>query len=351
MIKLENIYKTYRTSQGHVEALIDVSLSVQRGEIFGVIGKSGAGKSTLIRCVNLLERPDQGSVWVDDQNIMQLSTKALRSVRHKIGMIFQHFNLLNTRTVYQNVSFPLQLVGKNKKEIQKIVMPLLELTGLVEKTNVYPSQLSGGQKQRVAIARALATNPSILLCDEMTSALDPETTASILQLIKNINQQFNLSVLLITHEMEVIKTIADRVAVIDHGKIIEQNRVLNLFKYAQTDIAKKFMHAAIRVNIPEKLIDKLHAAAIPNAYTLLRLDFIGKTAAEPIVNDLIKHFDIQINIIEAHLEMLSNETVGALLVAALAEPAEIHRGIAYLIEKGLQVEVLGYVDSHDWFTR
>jgi D-methionine transport system ATP-binding protein len=350
LIKLENIYKTYRTPQGQVEALTAVNLAVQRGEIFGVIGKSGAGKSTLIRCVNLLERPDQGAVWVDGQDIMQLSTNDLRLARHKIGMIFQHFNLLNIRTVYHNVSFPLELLGKAKQEIKKIVMSLLELTGLTDKMNAYPSQLSGGQKQRVAIARALATNPSVLLCDEMTSALDPETTASILQLIKNINRQFNLSVLLITHEMDVIKAIVDRVAVIDQGKIIEENNVLNLFKNPQTAIAKRFTHSAIHIKIPESLINKLQTSVIPNAYTLLRLDFIGKTAAEPIINDLIKHFDLQINIIEAHLEMLRGETIGAMLLAAFADPAEIHRGIAYLIEKGLQVEVVGYVERNDWLT-
>lgn len=348
MIQLENISKTYHTARGEILALADISLTVQRGEIFGVIGKSGAGKSTLIRCINLLERPDRGSVRVNQQEVTALSAKALRQLRHKIGMIFQEFNLLATRTVYQNISFPLELIGKNKKEIQQIIMPLIELTGLTEKIHVYPSQLSGGQKQRVAIARALATQPDVLLCDEMTSALDPETTSSILQLIKDIHQQFNLSVFLITHEMEVIKAIANRVAVIDHGKIIEQNDVVNLFKNPQTEIAKKFTQSAIRVSIPENLVNKLHKTPISNAYALLRLDFIGKTVAEPIIHGLIKHFNIQVNILEAHVEVLRNETIGAMIIAVLADAAELHRGMAYLIEKGLQVEVLGYVEQHDW---
>ena len=350
LIELIHIDKTYHTQAGAVAALIDVSLSVARGEIFGVIGKSGAGKSTLIRCVNLLERPDRGSVRVNGQELTQLSTKALRLARHQIGMVFQHFNLLNTRNVYDNVAFPLQLLGKNNSDIKKTVMPLLELTGLTQKRTVYPSQLSGGQKQRVAIARALATNPAVLLCDEMTSALDSETTQSILQLIKNINREFNLSVLLITHQMSVVKTIADRVAVMDHGKIIEQNDVVNLFKWPKMALTKKFTHAAIQVRIPDALQGKVNTVVIENAYTLLRIDFIGKTAAEPVINDLIKRFDLQINIIEAHLETLRHETIGAMLVAARANPDEIKRGIAFLSEKGLPVEVLGYVNSHDWIT-
>lgn len=238
MIELRNVDKSYCTQNGLIHALRNINLTVSPGEIFGVIGKSGAGKSTLARCVNLLERPDSGSVIVNGQELMTLSKKQLRLARRNIGMVFQHFNLLNTRTVYQNVAFPLQLLKMDRAAIKARIMPLLELTGLDRHLKTYPSQLSGGQKQRVAIARALATQPKVLLCDEMTSALDSETTAAILQLIKEVKVKFNLSILLITHEMLVIKSLADRVAVIDHGEIVEQGTIKNIFQYPKTNVAK-----------------------------------------------------------------------------------------------------------------
>lgn len=348
MIKLENIYKNYQTKDKSIPALMNINLSVAPGEIFGVMGRSGAGKSTLIRCVNLLERPDSGSVWVNNWELLQLSPKQLRQARHHIGMIFQHFNLLNTRTVYENVALPLELLGQSKKTISTTVMPLLELVGLSAKAPVFPHQLSGGQKQRVGIARALATKPKVLLCDEMTSALDPETTASILALIKNINRQFNLSVLLITHEMDVIKSIADRVAIMDSGKIVEQSDVLSLFKDPQTEIAKKFVYSGIKKRIPEKLANKIKSVLMQDADTLLSINFMGKTAAEPIIHGLIKKFDLPVNIIEAHLELLRQETIGVMLISVQAEPHKIQQGIQYLTQQGLTVEIIGYVDRNDW---
>lgn len=351
MIQLDNISKAFHTKQGAVLALSDISLSVGASEIMGVIGKSGAGKSTLIRCVNLLERPDHGSVRVNNQNLMRLSNHDLRLARHRIGMIFQHFNLLNTRTVYDNVAFPLQLIGKNKRDIKTMVMPLLELTGMIGKANAYPAELSGGQKQRVGIARALATKPSVLLCDEMTSALDPETTQVILQLIKKINREFKLSVLLITHEMTVIKAIADRVAVLDHGRIIEQNDVLNLFKNPKHALTQSLTQASVGVQLPEVLQMKIKQTPIADGLVILRLRFIGKAAAEPMIHDLIKKFDVEVNIIEAHLELLHRETIGTMLIAMQAQLTEVGRSIIYLKAKQLQVEVLGYVDRHDWLNR
>ena len=229
MIELRQLNKTYPSKTGPFTALTNINLTVKPGEIFGVIGKSGAGKSSLIRCVNLLERPTSGSVNIDGHDLTKLSPKKLRQIRGQIGMIFQHFNLLNNRTVLDNVALPLELTGKDRITIRKEVLPLLELVGLSDKQRAYPSQLSGGQKQRVAIARALSTRPKVLLCDEMTSALDPKTTRSILELIQSINQQFKLSILLITHEMNVIKTIADRVAVLDHGRIIEESDVFLIY--------------------------------------------------------------------------------------------------------------------------
>src|SRR3990167_9937966 len=234
MIELNNVNKIYSGKSDDHHALKNINLHVKAGEIVGVICKSGAGKSTLIRCVNLLERPTSGSVRVNGVELTTLNPSQLRQARHQIGMIFQHFNLLATRTVYHNVAFPLQLLKKPKKEIEKIVSELLEKVGLSNRRDAYPNQLSGGQKQRVAIARALATKPQVLLCDEMTSALDPETTDDILQLIRNINQEYHLSILCITHEMHVIKSIADRVAVISHGEIVECANLVDLFKNPKT---------------------------------------------------------------------------------------------------------------------
>ncbi|HLB55791.1 MAG TPA: ATP-binding cassette domain-containing protein [Coxiellaceae bacterium] len=246
MIELYNINKIYSNQSGKIHALNNINLSVAPGEIVGVIGKSGAGKSTLIRCVNLLEKPTSGFVRVNNIELTTLNAAQLRQARHQIGMIFQHFNLLATRNVFDNVAFPLTLLKKSKKEINKIVSTLLEKVGLSDKRNVFPHHLSGGQKQRVAIARALATNPKVLLCDEMTSALDLETTYDILKLIRNINQDLGLSILCITHEMSVIKAIADRVAVIDQGEIIECATAVDLFKNPQTEITKRLIQLEMR---------------------------------------------------------------------------------------------------------
>ncbi len=302
MITLENVNKTYSSKAGTITALTDINLSVASGEIFGVIGKSGAGKSTLIRCVNLLERPTSGSVKIDGRELTTLSTKALSEVRHSVGMVFQHFNLLSTRTAYENIAMPLQLLGKSKAEIDQSVMPLLELTGLKERADSYPSQLSGGQKQRVAIARALATKPKVLLCDEMTSSLDPETTMSILDLIKDINSQMDLSILLITHEMEVIKSITDHVAVLDDGKIIEQSDIVTLFKHPKTDIAKRFIQSTVSPELPKLLSQQLKPEPLPDGHTVIRVAFTGNAAAEPVIDQLIRSYEVRINILQANLE-------------------------------------------------
>lgn len=345
MIELKNVNKTY---DGDSFALTDVNLTVNPGDIYGVIGKSGAGKSTLIRCVNLLERPTSGVVNVDGQDLMTLSQKQLRQARHNIGMIFQHFNLLSTRTVYDNIALPLELLKKSKADIEKAVTPLLELTGLTTRKNAYPSQLSGGQKQRVAIARALATRPKVLLCDEMTSALDPETTASILDLLKDINEQMQLSILLITHEMEVIKSIADYVAVIDKGRIIEQNNVVSIFKNPQTDMAKRLTQSALKPDLPKLLARKLQAERIVDGRTIIRIAFTGQSAARPILDDLIRHYNVQVNILQANLEFLHHDTIGMMIISARGGEKEINQAMSYLVAKDLGVEVLGYVATDDW---
>ncbi|MGF7185568.1 D-methionine transport system ATP-binding protein [Desulfitispora alkaliphila] len=241
MIKLEQVSKVYTAKKNTVQALNQVNLSIDKGTIYGIMGLSGAGKSTLIRCINLLEKPNSGRVLIDNCDLTKLDDKALREARKKIGMIFQHFNLLSSRTVYENVAFPLEIAGLSKEEIKTSVDELLSLVGLSEKSSSYPSELSGGQKQRVGIARALANEPKVLLCDEATSALDPETTQSILSLLKDINKKFGLTIVIITHEMHVIKDICDRVAIIDNGHIVEEAAVLKVFTEPQTEVAKKFV--------------------------------------------------------------------------------------------------------------
>jgi len=241
MIKIQNIYKIFKTESTQVKALDDISLTINQGEIYGIIGLSGAGKSTLIRTINRLETPTSGSIQIDDADLTTLSEKKLRLQRQKIGMIFQHFNLLSSRTVAGNIAFPLEIAKKEKQSHDTIVNKLLERVGLSDKRDAYPSQLSGGQKQRVAIARALANEPNILLCDEATSALDPKTTNSILQLLKEINKQTGITVVLITHEMNVIHEICDKVAIIEHGKIIESGPVASIFKNPTTTTGKDFV--------------------------------------------------------------------------------------------------------------
>ncbi len=343
MIELRNISKTYATASGHVQALDQINLQVAAGEICGVIGRSGAGKSTLIRCVNLLERPTTGEVIVDGQHLLELSPMQLRQARHNIGMVFQHFNLLASRTVFQNVAFQLELLGKSKDVIEKTVMSFLELTGLVGKRDSYPSQLSGGQKQRVAIARALVTNPKVLLCDEMTSSLDPETTRSILDLIKRINRELKLSILLITHEMQVIKLISDHVAVIDGGRIVENADVVSLFKNPTNDVARQFIQGDLHAHIPEELRQQLTHDPLVGGRTLIQIAFIGKTATQPVIESLVKRAKVHVNILQANLEFLRSETIGIMTITLQGESADCDEAIAFLRKLELKVEVLGYV--------
>lgn len=348
MIELRNISKSFLTKTGALHALQDINLSVSAGEICGVIGKSGAGKSTLVRCVNLLERPDQGNVLIHGQSMLTLSAQELRQARHQIGMVFQHFNLLRSRTVYDNVAFPLELMQKSKQEIQQAILPLLELVGLVDRLHAYPHQLSGGQKQRVAIARALATKPMLLLCDEMTSALDPQTTRSILELVKDINAKMNLTILLITHEMEVIKRICDKVAVIDGGKIVEQGDVLQIFRQPRHDVTRSLTQAAFHLELPEILAQKIQAKPSEGCSTLLQISFIGDTASQPLMNNLIRDYNLQINILQSDLEIVHTQPVGMMLVAVSGSEKEVELGREHLESIRLTVEVVGYVARDDW---
>lgn len=340
MIELINVFKRFKTKNKTIQALSGVSLTVDKGEIFGVIGTSGAGKSTLIRCVNLLERPNEGQVIVDNVELTKLSDAQLTLERRKIAMIFQHFNLLSSRTVFDNVAFPLELEGKPKSEISEKVNGLLELVGLSEKAKDYPANLSGGQKQRVAIARALANDPKVLLCDEATSALDPATTKSILQLLKSINQKLNLTILLITHEMEVIKTICDKVAVIDHGQLAEQGKVEQIFIHPEKEIIKGFIQSSLNVGLPAIYQDAVGNDS-KDGNPLVKILVRGNDEQSSVIINLYEKFDIKAKIISAQLEYVGHLSFGVLLLEL--KEGNINEALAYLENEYANAEILGYV--------
>lgn len=343
MIYIKNVSKNYQSSTGEVSALSAVNLTVDKGQIFGVIGKSGAGKSTLIRCINLLEQPSSGSIQIDDIDITALSQKALCTERQKIGMIFQHFNLLSSKTVFDNIALPLRLANAKKQHIETKVNELLELTGLANKRDSYPAQLSGGQKQRVAIARALTCDPHVLLCDEATSALDPHTTKNILNLLRDINKKYQLTILLITHEMNVIKEICDQVAVIDHGQIIEQGNVLQIFTHPQQNVTRELINTALRLDLPESIKEILAKEREPGHHPLVRFTFIGNEAGKPFLSKLAEELKIEFNILQANIELIHQKPVGIMLVQALVDEKELKQTLSYAEQQGLQTEVLGYV--------
>src|SRR3990167_7525713 len=345
MIILEHISKNYITSSSHIVALHDISLHIKAGEIYGVIGESGAGKSTLIRCVNLLEKPTAGNIIVDNEELTTLSASALRNARRKMGMIFQHFNLLHTRTVYGNIALPLELYGASRQQISQVIHPLLELTGLTDKKNHYPSQLSGGQKQRVAIARALASKPKVLLSDEATSALDPETTLTILELLKNIRDTLNLTILLITHEMAVIKACCDRVAILQHGKMIEDNEVGQFFAHPKTAVAKKFIVSTLQQSLPMAIAKHVVHQEQTNTHPVLRLWFFDSAATQPVMAQLVNQFKLKINILQANVEYIKEHAMGIMILAIDGEKKQLTKGIQHLIQLGVQVEILGHVPN------
>nr|WP_321166149.1 methionine ABC transporter ATP-binding protein [Bacillus sp. FJAT-28004] len=335
---MENVSKTYQQGKQNVHAVKDANLHIHKGEIFGIIGYSGAGKSTLLRCINFLERPTAGSVRVKDTELALLSEQQLRIMRRKIGMIFQNFNLLMSSTVYQNIASPLMLTGAPKKQIEARVNELLSLVGLSDKSDIYPAQLSGGQKQRVAIARALANEPEILLCDEATSALDPQTTDSILNLLLDIHRSYGITIVLITHEMYVVKKICDRVAVMEDGVIVEQGSVLELFTNPQTDTTRKFTKSVFDVDLPQELLHKANLPAVPRH--LLRISFIGETVSEPILADLTLRYQLRPSILYGNITKIKDTVFGFLLISLPGESAAIEEGIAYMVQSGMQVEVL-----------
>ena len=348
MIDLSHIEKVYDSPSGPVRAIKDISLHINRGEIYGIIGLNGAGKSTLVRCINLLERPTSGKVTVDGQDITAMSESQLRQARKSIGMIFQHFNLLSSATVYENVAFPLRLVNTPKEKIDKKVTELLELVGLADKANQYPSQLSGGQKQRVGIARALASEPKILLCDEATSALDPQTTKAILQLIRDINAKLKLTVVVITHEMQVIKDICDKVAVIDKGVIAEKGKVLDVFTNPQQPITKEFISVLLSNDLPVGFREReVHQEQFSGSILLIRITFIGESANEPVISRLIKNFDLNVGILFGSLDDIKGVPFGRLIISLDGRQLEIQEALEYVQKQNLKVEVIGYVSRHD----
>lgn len=306
MIAFHNVNKTFNKKHETIHALKNISFNINRNDIFGVIGYSGAGKSTLVRLVNDLESPTSGKVVVDNHEIHTYSDKALRTIKKDIGMIFQHFNLLNSATVFKNVAMPLILSKTNKKEIQQKVNEMLEFVGLSDKTSQYPNELSGGQKQRVAIARALVTNPKILLCDEATSALDPATTSSILKLLKNVNETFGITIMMITHEMSVIQKICNRVAVMEQGEVVEIGSVKDVFSHPKTQTAKNFVSTVIRTEPPAKLLQSFEETS---PYADYKLFLLSKQIERPIINELTHQYHLDVNILFSSMSEIQGDTV------------------------------------------
>ncbi|MGM3160972.1 methionine ABC transporter ATP-binding protein MetN [Dickeya undicola] len=343
MIELINITKVFQQKGRAITALDDVTLRVPAGQIYGVIGASGAGKSTLIRCVNLLERPTQGKVLIDGKDLMSLSESQLTRTRRQIGMIFQHFNLLSSRTVFGNVALPLELDNTPSAEIKQRVHQLLDLVGLADKHDAYPANLSGGQKQRVAIARALASNPKVLLCDEATSALDPATTRSILELLKDINRRLGLTILLITHEMDVVKRICDQVAVISDGRLIEQDTVSEVFSHPKTPLAQKFIQSTLHLDIPDDYQQRLSATSRPGSVPLLRMEFTGQSVDAPLLSEVARKFNVNNNIISAQMDYAGGVKFGIMLAEMHGQEADTQAAITFLQEHHVNIEVLGYV--------
>ena len=343
MIRLEHISKRFEVGKQTVDAIKDVSLCIEKGTIAGIIGFSGAGKSTLARCINLLERPTEGKVVVGDAELTALNEKQLREKRKKIGMIFQHFNLFASRTVYGNVAYPLRGSGRSRKEIEEKVRSLLDLVGLTDKANAYPSQLSGGQKQRVAIARALANDPEVLLSDEATSALDPETTRSILRLLKEVNRTLGITIVVITHEMQVVKEICHQVYVMEDGRVVEQGDVFQIFASPQQAITRRFVDSASNLShIQELLDDPARPIKLNPGDYLLRLNYLKRSTSEALISTLSRHFELDINILFGNIELIDGNPLGGLVVIAGGGHDKVTAATGYLSQRNVLVEVISH---------
>ena len=345
MIDLRGITQIYQGPQGPVEALRGIDLHITPGEVFGIIGRSGAGKSSLVRVINLLNRPTKGEVFVAGRDLTKLNDAQLREARRDIGMVFQHFNLLSSRTVFDNAALPLELAGMGQAAIRERVGPLLELVGLSHLADRYPAQISGGQKQRVGIARALASRPKVLLSDEATSALDPETTRSILDLLRQVNRELGVTVVLITHQMQVIKQIADRVAVIEAGRIVEMGPVLDVFTRPQQAITKSLIDEIVPQELPTSVMDhvrhlsaQLRSAGQGDVGQLLRLSYSGERAYQPILSRLIRDHGLDLSILHGQIDEIQDQTFGSLAVYASGDGQRLAAAVAQLREGGVLVE-------------
>lgn len=332
MIKIDHVTKKYQ----NVIAVDDVTLDIQSGEIFGVIGYSGAGKSTLLRCLNLLERPTSGDIWIDGKNFTKLSDRDVRTERQKVGMIFQHFHLISAKTVFDNIAFSLKAAGKNKQDIQKRVPELLEMVGLTDRADHYPAQLSGGQKQRVGIARALANDPKVLLCDEATSALDPSTTASILNLLKTINEELGITIVLITHEMEVIQQICHRIAVMEDGQVVEVGNVYDIFSNPQKPLTKQFVQTVHSLTLPDRLLTGRKGP-------IIQITFRGASAEQSVIAETLEQFNVSVNILHGQITYIQDQPLGTLIIEMIGIEDEINKAIAYIKRTTSQLEVLQHV--------
>lgn len=333
--------KVFHTKDIKVTAVDNINLTINKGEIYGIIGYSGAGKSTLIRLLNMLERPTEGTIEVAGKSLSQLSNKELRLARREISMIFQHFNLLWSRTVRKNIAFPLEIAGVPIEERKERVEELMKLVGLEGRGESYPSQLSGGQKQRVGIARALANNPSVLLCDEATSALDPKTTDSILELLVNINKKLGLTIVLITHEMHVIRKICNRVAVMESGKIVEEGPVLDVFRQPTQEMTKEFVK---QVTEPEETLETIkHLLEATKTGKIVQLTFVGGDAEKPIITKIIRKFNVEINILQGKISQTQEGAYGTLFIGIDGDDNEIENVIAFIRQERVQVEVIEHV--------
>ena len=347
MIVMENISKVYSQGDKKITALQDAAIAVQQGEIFGVIGYSGAGKSTLLRCINMLERPTAGSVKINGVEMTDLNGAQLQQARRKIGMIFQHFNLLSSSTVFMNVAAPLHLINAPRKVIEQKVGQLLELVGLSAQANAYPAQLSGGQKQRVGIARALASDPEILLCDEATSALDPETTDSILDLLLNINRQMKLTIVLVTHEMNVIKKICDRVAVMENGRVIEQGKVIDLFVNPQTHTTRRFVSTIIDTRVPGNVLESIQKSGISGI--VARISYVGNAETGLFLTERAAKFRIQSSVIFGSIAEVKQTICGNLVVCLEGPRDKIQKLLQELENGGIHTEIVLDCSQPDFY--
>ncbi len=341
MIQFKNISKHYQLKGQTLRALDQINLEIPAGSIFGIIGYSGAGKSTLIRLINLLERPNEGQVIVNQQDLTALDAQSLRQQRANIGMIFQHFNLMQTKTVAANIEMPMQLLGWSKAEREKRLEELLEFIDLKHKRNAYPDELSGGQKQRVGIARALANHPKILLCDEATSALDPQTTQSVLDLLKKINQEQGITIVMVTHEMDVIESICDHVAVMEQGKVIEMGSTLQIFSQPQHPTTKTFIQTVLQQQLPVNILKNLENK---NHKSIYSLQFLGTSAQETVIQAVIKQFDLSLNILFANMTEIDGSVIGQMFVQLLGDAGIIQQAIAFLEAHGVKVEQSGVLE-------